>query len=193
MLEAIIASGIIVTAVASALTLVQTSINAEKESEALLTAGNVAREGIEAVRSIRDTNWLSGSTWDTGLYSGTDYSAIPVFTPATSSWALNFSTNAVTDATARIFRYSTGSGAAVVGLHVQAAAQPGSTVVTPYRRILTIDPLCDNGTGGYTIVTSGSTCGAATKIGVRVTSKVRWTLGPRTRTLDMEERMLNWR
>lgn len=193
MLEGIIATGIIVTAVSSALTLVQTSINAEKESEALLIAGNLAREGIEAVRSIRDSNWLSGAAWDNGLYNTTDYSGAAVFTPATGAWTLNFATNAVTENTARVYRYTTGSGSAVVGLFVQAAAQPGGTAVTAYRRLVTVDPLCDNDAGGYTIVTSGSTCGSAAKIGVRVTSKVRWSVGPRTRTLDMEERLLNWR
>jgi hypothetical protein len=55
-----------------------------------------------------------------------------------------------------------------------------------------MDPLCDDGAGGYTIVTSGTPCGTA-KIGVRVTSKVRWSLKNKVKTLDMEERLLNWR
>ena len=32
-----------------------------------LTAAYLAQEGIEIVRNIRDTNWLRGLAWDTGL------------------------------------------------------------------------------------------------------------------------------
>jgi Tfp pilus assembly protein PilV len=194
MLEAIIALGIIVTAVSSALTLTTSTIRAEKDSEASITAGNLAREGVEAVRSIRDSNWLAGSAFDASLSSGTDYTGIPVFDPSTNAWTVNYgAVSAVSDANAKVYRYSTGSGNATVGLFVNAATQPGSTVTTPYSRIVTTDPLCDNGTGGYTIVTSGSGCGAAEKVGMRVTSIVRWTVQTRVHTLSAEERMLNWR
>ncbi len=39
-----------------------------------LTASYLAQEGIEIVRNIRDTNWLEGSDWNTGL-SANDYEA----------------------------------------------------------------------------------------------------------------------
>lgn len=193
MLEAVIATGIIVTAVSSALTLVSSSINAEKESESLLTAGNLAREGVEVVRMMRDSNWLAGAAWDAGMTgTGNDYTGIPVFDPAANGWSVNFTPNAVTDATAKVYRYSTGSGNAIVGLMVQAVTQPANTVLTPYSRMVVMDPLCDDGAGGYTIVSSGTAC-STTKIGVRVTSKVRWTIKNKVKTLDMEERLLNWR
>lgn len=193
MLEAVIATGIIVTAISSALTLVSSSINAEKESEYLLTAGNLAREGIEVARMMRDSNWLAGASWDAGMTGASnDYSGIPVFDAAANGWSVNFTPNTVADATAKVYRYSTGSGNAVVGLMVQGVTQPANTVGTPYSRLLIMDPLCDDGAGGYTIVTSGTPC-STTKIGVRVTSKVRWTIKNKVKTLDMEERLLNWR
>lgn len=34
------------------------------------TASYLAQEGIEIVRNIRDTNWLKGSSWDSGLVFG---------------------------------------------------------------------------------------------------------------------------
>lgn len=194
MLEAIIATGIIVTAVSSALTLVSSTIKAEKESEASIMAGNLAREGIEAVRAIRDSNWLAGQQFDNGLYSGTDYTGIAVFAPATNTWSINYAAaNVITANAARVYRYTTGSGNATVGLFVQAAAQPGGTVVSGFSRLIVTDLLCDNGAGGYSIVASGSTCGAAEKIGMRVTSKMRWAVAGRVHTLDVEERMFNWR
>ena len=32
-----------------------------------LTAAYLAKEGIEIVRNIRDTNWIEGESWDRGL------------------------------------------------------------------------------------------------------------------------------
>lgn len=193
MLEAIIASGIIATAVASALTLTTSSISAEKDSETLLVAGNFAREGIEAVRSLRDSNWLAGVAWDDGLHSGSDYSGIPVFAPAANTWSINFAPTAVTDATTRLYRYTTGSGNAVVGLFVQGTSQPPNTTGTLFNRIVILDALCDDGAGSYVIRTSGTDCGGQEKIGIRVTSRVRWATAGRTKNVDMEERMFNWR
>ena len=35
-----------------------------------LTAAHLAKEGIEIVRNIRDTNWLEQESWDNGLVPG---------------------------------------------------------------------------------------------------------------------------
>lgn len=195
MLEAIIATGIIVTAVSSALTLVSSSINAEKNSERLLGAGNLAREGIEAVRMIRDSNWLAGAQWDLGIAGNvatSDYTGVPVFNPAANQWTMNWTPNAVSATAPRICRHTTG---AHIGLQVTTtvAACAAGTTDTGFRRIIAVDPLCDNGMGGYTIVASGANCGAAQKIGIRVTATVLWVLGTNTRTISFEERLFNWR
>lgn len=194
MLEAIIATGIIVTAVSSALTLVSSSINAEKSSEALLGAGNLAREGIEAVRMVRDSNWLAGAQWNLGIagQAGNDYTGMPVFDPSTNQWLINWVPNAVSTASPRVCRHTTG---AFIGLQVNttAAGCAVGTADTGYRRMITVDPLCDDGAGGYTIVSSGSDCGGDEKIGIRVTSTVLWQIADNVRTISMEERLFNWR
>lgn len=197
MLEAIIASGIIVTAVSSALTLVASSIKASKDSESSITAANLAREGIEVARSIRDSNWLSGGValFDDGLHDGTDYSGIAVFDAATNTWVMEYGgVSVATDAPTRMYRYAVQSGNAVAGLFVQDAAQPADTVSTPFSRIILTEPLCDDGAGGTTLVTSGTDCGAAAKIGIRVLSSVQWTAGGgNIRSIAAEERMMDWR
>lgn len=194
MLEAIIATGIIVTAISSALTLVSSSINAEKNSQALLGAGNLAREGIEAVRAIRDSNWLAGAQWDLGIAGGAgfDYTGIPVFAPASNSWSISWTPNAVSTTAPRVCRHTTG---AHIGLQVNttAAGCAAGTVDTGYRRLVIVDAICDNGPGNYTVVTSGTGCGSAEKVGIRVTSRVLWAVGTNVRTLNMEERLYNWR
>lgn len=190
LLEAIVAIGIIVTSISSALTLISNSIRAEKESEFSVTAGNLAREGVEVVRNIRDSNWLAGRPWDDGLAgAGFDYTGVPAFTPAANAWQIQFAADALGDDQAQVFRYSTGTGGPTVGLYVQAAAQPADTVATPYRRLATLDPICDDGS----IKTSGAQCDPALKIGLRASVTVQWLNAGRPRQVTAEERLYDWR
>jgi len=192
MLEAIIACGIISTAVSSALTLVQLSISAEKESENNIVAANLAREGIEVVRAIRDSNWLADDVWDKGLEGDSfDYTAVPVFSPQANSWSLDFTPNDIADATAGVYRYTAGSDVAAIGLQVQAAAQPEGTVALPFSRLLTLDVICQNGEVRE-VKESGTGC-VGTKIGVRIRSRVHFKVSGRSRDIEAEESIYNWR
>ncbi len=80
LVESMIAVGLIVTGVVGVLTLVSRSIGFNGLAFNRLVAANLAQEGIEVVRNIRDTNWISGLTWDNGLADGDyqlDYSSTP--------------------------------------------------------------------------------------------------------------------
>jgi prepilin-type N-terminal cleavage/methylation domain-containing protein len=62
------------------------SIQAQTINRGSIIAYQLAQEGLEIVRQIRDTNWLQGRNWKTGLASGTycfDYSN-PVLRPVAS-------------------------------------------------------------------------------------------------------------
>ncbi len=61
LLEAVIAIGVILVATVSATTLIVTTLTVSQSSEDKIAAANLAREGIEVVRAIRDGNWLKGS------------------------------------------------------------------------------------------------------------------------------------
>lgn len=191
LMEAIIASGIVATSIASALTLVQSSISASRESEASIVAGNLAREGIEVVRAIRDSNWLAGDPWDDGLASDPsplDHTGVPILDTATGSWSIKFEPNTMADAYTRIYRYISGEN---VGLHVNAAAPPPSSQKTPYSRLVTLDPIC--GDPARTVVPSGSSCAPFPKIGIRATSRVDWIVTARNRHLEVVEDLYDWR
>lgn len=56
--EVLIALIVLSVGAVGAMTLVSMSIRANGEAEERLIAYNLAREGVEAIRSIRDTNWL---------------------------------------------------------------------------------------------------------------------------------------
>jgi hypothetical protein len=73
--EVIIAITVLSLGTGSATILVLTAVNATTSGETRLVAYNLAREGVEAVRNIRDTNWLRfpgdrDDCWDT--YNLTD-------------------------------------------------------------------------------------------------------------------------
>ncbi len=58
LLEAVLAIGVILVATISATTLIVTTISAGQSSEDKIVAANLAREGVEIVRGIRDSNWI---------------------------------------------------------------------------------------------------------------------------------------
>lgn len=62
------------------------SIQAQTINRGSIVAYQLAQEGLEIVRQVRDTNWLQGNDWKTGLGSGTyclDYKS-PVLRPVAS-------------------------------------------------------------------------------------------------------------
>jgi type II secretory pathway pseudopilin PulG len=56
--EVLMALTVLAVGSAGALTLVSQSVRANSEAEERIVAYNLAREGVETVRNIRDTNWL---------------------------------------------------------------------------------------------------------------------------------------
>ncbi len=66
LIEVMASVAIITTGLVASLTLLQMLTRATGESGARIVAQNLAREGIELVRHVRDTNWLE-----------TEYSALP--------------------------------------------------------------------------------------------------------------------
>lgn len=57
--------------VAASYYIVQQIISYTFASSSRLTAAYLAEEGVEIVRNIRDTNWVSNNVWNAGLGSGT--------------------------------------------------------------------------------------------------------------------------
>ena len=88
LMETIVAIAVMLAVVVAVLALVTSSVVGQKESEFQITAVNLAREGIEVVRGIRDSNWLAGAPWDQGLTGGTK--AIVDFDPESNQWQVVF-------------------------------------------------------------------------------------------------------
>lgn len=74
LLEVIAAVFVLTVGVLAAYSVVSRVLSTTHSSANRLTAAYLAKEGIEIVRNIRDTNWLNVLSWNNGLVVG-DYEA----------------------------------------------------------------------------------------------------------------------
>jgi hypothetical protein len=188
LIEGMVAMTIIITSVSSALVVVQSSIRSSTIGGSQIIAANLAREGMEVVRALRDSNWLGSANFQTGLVSGAIKTARPFLDPVSGAWTLTFSNFLITDAAALLYLTPQ-------AVYVQTDAPAGLTA-TPYRRQIVINHICRNNVGGAENVVSGaSLCtGTQTLVGLAVASSVRYVAsGGGARTVTVEERLYDWR
>lgn len=104
LIETIVAVGIIVIGLISALTLITNSLFYVSNIGDRLVAANLTAEGLEVVRNIRDNNWLQNQAWNNGLADG-DYNI------AYNSLSLNpfADIELLLDASNGLYNYSSGS------------------------------------------------------------------------------------
>lgn len=208
LVETIIATGVIVFGVLGILSLNTGSIIVSQVSESEFEAAQLAREGIETVRAIRDSNWLkydtdSTTAWNTSLYSGTDYTAVLLdpmhssyldFTPntfsstCTGASSVTYNCTAMwLDSTSNYYYQTTSSSFSPSGAGVKS---------TNYFRLLTLNPICRSNSSESTerIVTSGSTCsGTETQVGIDVISQVEYPTRGNTGIYTLEEYLYDWK
>lgn len=194
LLEMLVAIFILVVALTATIVLIITSIKAGRESINKLIATSLAREGIEVVRNIRDSNWIdpSGPDWDSGLFGVDDNTAIPII-DGSYDITLDFDADVFTDTDARL---KMNSNQYLQGLSLD---EPD----TQFYRLLYINPICqdDNDPAGERVVNKNDdfTCGQGgtyvftypNKVGLRVISEVHW-LAPSGREVIIEDRLYNW-
>lgn len=103
LVESMIAVGLIVTGVMGVLTLISRSLGFSGLAFNRLVAANLAQEGVEVVRNIRDTNWLNHRVWDFGLADG-------AYQVSSASQALEIDTDQflLLDETTGLFNYESG-------------------------------------------------------------------------------------
>ena len=72
LIEAIVAIGVISIGFVGSLVLLSKSSSQASLLKSRVVVSHLAAEGIEVVRNIRDTNWLKGFDWRTGLADTTN-------------------------------------------------------------------------------------------------------------------------
>lgn len=185
LVEMVVAIAIIVTGLVGALSLTISNLSGAGEAGARVVASNLAKEGIDVVRNIRDTNWLKDLAWDSGLSLAGDFTAIAVFDPSQNLWHLDFTPASISDPAARLYRDAN-------DLYLQNMTSPTGTE-TLFSRLLTIDPICLTVASPPAENITGNSCGVGeNQIGVRVKSEIDWTESGQPRSLILEDRLYNW-
>ncbi|MBI3290671.1 type II secretion system protein [Candidatus Falkowbacteria bacterium] len=174
LLEMVFAIGILLFVVAAVLGLATSNVLGQKESEFQIVANNLAREGIEVVRNIRDSNWLAGDNWDAGLVGAGDAAA--VFDSANNVWQIDFNT---LDYTLNV------SPDGIYGDY--SLGQP-----SVYSRRLDIISICQTSDGSE-VVRDNDCLGGEIKIGVKITATVSWEERGRQRELNIEDLLYDWK
>ncbi len=161
LLEMIIGIGVITVATFATATLIVSTIRTGRVSQARIEAADLAREGVEIVRGIRDSNWLKadqnavendGTTvvWNSyrdglGYYPmNGKYTAL--FVPTTGQWTLQTTAAAscvLSDATTLVYQKTQTVSGSPTTFYTQQNPCNGCTA-TNYHRIIVVTPLQDN-------------------------------------------------
>lgn len=123
-LEMIVVIFIISLAMIGVMSLVGQNIQAQYINKNDLIASQLAQEGLEIVRSVRDSNWKNNYPWDTNLDNGSyvwDYRG-----------AIDMSNRLITDPQAKLYLRT---GAPDNGFYWSG----GSGIATNFSRIVTIN------------------------------------------------------
>ncbi len=166
----------------------------ERDTDRVI-AINLAREGIEIAKQIRDSNWLAGNSFDLGLTSaGTpgDYTASLVWDGVISTPSFDFSTNLITDGNAQVIRSTAVSPS---GMYANLnTAPPIGGAATPFTRLTTFSPICIDASNAHTVIVSG-VCSdyGQVKGGIRIESRVEWLRKGSTIRSVIYEDIYDWK
>lgn len=179
LLEVIVAIGVITTGLVSALGLTVANLATTQTSAMRIVAANLAREGIEVVRNIRDNNWLTKKDyWDEGLKCDDHTGAVEP-----DAAAINCEPNSWADEGIKLRRTPDGF------FNHKDGEETG------YQRLITLDDICADATqqncGDDRICEAGEES-CKEKIGIRVRSQVQWLERGSLHSLTAEERLYNW-
>ena len=198
MIEAIVAVAIIGIALVGFLSQSTYNYLAVSESFTRNIASNLAREGIEVVRNMRDTNWLKGCpnpekpaecfVWNSGFSQNMEYSAVAILDVEAKKWSLSFVNKdfdvCVADQTCLLYKDQSGILTAMA-----AGAEPSI-----YYRQLELRPICSDelACGGDGVCQSGEKC-PGEQIGIEVAVRVGWKKGEVLRSEMAVQRLYNWK
>lgn len=166
-IEVIIAISVIVVGILAIMSLNMMNSRGNRFNTNYLVGNNLAREGIEVVRNIRDTNWVLGNNWNVGLAVG---KYIAYFDRVTSKWAIKSTTYPLGSGYTNLYQLTT------FNLYIQNTATIASATKTNWSRLITISEIKDG----------------STVVGIKVVSEVLWTESGTNKTIKLEDNLFNW-
>lgn len=204
LLELLVAIGIISVGLFGVWNLFLTNFAGENEAKARVVGANLAREGIETVKNIRDSNWLRVDVndntcgvggdeicqWDEGLAGDGTGIVFDIF--GGDNIQINYTPNNIDDIETLIYTDANGF-----------LSHDNSGTLTSYRRLITIKNICCNDLGSnlqcdlagdFSIKAIDVDCDSdQIKVGVDVVSLVKWQVSGRERELVVQNQLFNWR
>ncbi len=212
LLEMLIALSVISVGVMAAFTLSTANLNTAKANGQRILAANLAREGVEFIRNVRDTNWLrieanldchpSTPTivdlcpWDYGLDQTTstisfdtpfaDFSQAPLINPP---GGVNAAKECFADDTCALDEKNE-SGES--HLYLQRG-DSGSRI--NMARLIILKAICYDSEKDEVFYSGIVDCPEThkEKIGLQVTSQVFWVDFSKEHTIEVVEELYNWR
>ncbi len=177
-IEVIASIGIFLIAVSVILGLTVSNMTGQKTNEFQVIANNLAKEGVEVVRNIRDSNWLSGNNWDEGISDmilNENNEAIAIFNNGFLSLSLPVDDSLY-----------------LSELGIYNHNQEGK--LSPFSRRLTLDNICFNIANKQEYIKE-QPCSMAgeIKIGIKIISQVRWSEKGREKILVLESLIYDWK
>lgn len=167
-IEVIIAISVIVVGILAIMSLNMMNSRGNKFNTNYLIGNNLAREGIEAVRNIRDSNWVLGNDWNNGLSAG---KYIIYFDYSSNKWAIKSTTDTIGNDFTNIYRLTANN------LYLQDTNTISSAIKTNWSRLITVSEIKD----GDAIA------------GIKVVSEVLWAESGSNKTIKLEDNLFNWR
>lgn len=184
LIEVIVAIAIIVTGISGAVTLTYSNLRSNESSITQIIGANLAREGVEIVRNLRDENWLLGSNWLNSIKPNPPVSSNPgvfLFATTTNIWTIKFTTLLINDG--RLFLDNDG-----------IYNSEGRGTLTPYQRTVEVyDILCQQDSRPDVVPVPPANCPIGyTSVGIKVKVQVQWQENGGTKVYALEENLYNW-
>ncbi|MEK7649261.1 MAG: prepilin-type N-terminal cleavage/methylation domain-containing protein [Patescibacteria group bacterium] len=182
LLELLTALFVLSLVLVGALALTNSNFRLEGIGSSRLVATNLAREGVELARSIRDSNWLSSRAFDDGL-SDTNHCAV-LSAQANQPFVDHFTFLECKDGFDASFQlYQSADG------RYSADAAFGN--LSQIFRNIRLDPICLDASNVQSIKTD-TACDPGTKIGLQVKGEVGWYYAGQKMTVVLTEQIYDW-
>ena len=207
LLETLIALSVISVGVMAAFTLSTANLNTARANAHRVLAANLAREGVEFVRNVRDSNWLkieANFDCDT-VTAGTQLCAWDEYLDQTTSTisfdnsivapldALPVGVNDVADCfNEPTCLLSEKEEAGNYHLYKQSTGENATNMA----RLVILKAIClNNGDLSARVIASDVACPEThkDKIGLQVTSQVYWVDFSKEHSIEVVEELYNWR
>lgn len=203
LVEAVISVTVLLIGVISITSLGVAMLTQARLTNKTVVANQLAREGIEVVRSVRDGNWLlseDGMLVDfrADLSSKNDYTAVPEWDSTSNIWVMDFLPFEFGDC---------GTGFDCTRIYqrlnppyeyAQFVASPGADwEETPYQRLLYLFPICRSTTDELTeapLTVDYTDCGATQEVvGIDIQVHMQWVDNGQTKTTMLQEYVYDWK